>query len=131
MGWMLDESTETLEPVLATEDLTAGYRLISKGQPAGVQQIATGILGGREVLRLTFRAAIGEERSYDRIRIHGIPDVDTTIEGGINGDVATCAITVNAIRAVVRAEPGLRTMLDTPVPAWFGTRAAVPSRVIA
>jgi 2,4-diaminopentanoate dehydrogenase len=129
MGWTLDESTETLEPVLATEDLTAGYRPISRGHPAGVQQIATGILDGKEVLRLTFRAAVGEAKSYDRIRIHGTPDVDTTIDGGINGDVATCAITVNAIRAVVRAEPGLRTMLDTPVPAWFGTRAAVPAPV--
>jgi 2,4-diaminopentanoate dehydrogenase len=78
-------------------------------------------MGDKEVLRLTFRAAVGEEKSYDRIRIQGLPDVDTTIDGGINGDVATCAITVNAIRTVVRAEAGLRTMLDTPVPAWFAT----------
>jgi 2,4-diaminopentanoate dehydrogenase len=119
LGWELEETTETLEPVLAEEDIGTGYRAIAKGQPAGVQQIATGTLGGREVLRLTFRAAVGEARSYDRIRIRGLPDVDTTIDGGLNGDVATCAITVNAIRAVLRAEPGLRTMLDTPVPAWF------------
>jgi 2,4-diaminopentanoate dehydrogenase len=127
MGWELDDSMETLEPVLAAQDLTSGYRHIAQGQPAGVQQIATGSMGGREVLRLTFRAAVGEAKSYDRIRIRGLPDVDTTIDGGINGDVATCAITVNAIRAVIRAEPGLRSMLDTPVPAWFGSRVAVPA----
>lgn len=129
MGWELDEESETLEPVLATEDLTSGYRPIARGEPAGVEQVASGRLGGREVLRLTFRAAVGEPRSYDRIRIHGLPGVDTTIDGGVNGDVATCAITVNAIRAVVRAEPGLRTMLDTPVPAWFGARSEARTRM--
>lgn len=123
MGWVLDESRETLEPVLASHDIQTGYKPISRGQPAGVEQIATGIIDGREVLKLTFRAAVDEEKSYDRIRIRGVPDVDTTIDGGINGDVATCAITVNAIAAIVRTEPGLRTMLDTPVPAWFGRAA--------
>lgn len=122
MGWELDENTETLKPVLATRDITTGYTPIARGQPAGVEQIATGAIGGREVLKLTFRAAVDEEKSYDRIRIRGVPDVDTTIDGGINGDVATCAITVNAIAAIVKTEPGLRTMLDTPVPAWFGTQ---------
>lgn len=125
MGWELDEATETLEPVLAERDLTVGYRPIARGEPAGVQQTVVGLVDGREVLRLTFRAAVGEARSYDRIRIRGVPDVDTTIEGGVNGDVATCAITVNAIRSVVRSEAGLKTMLDAPVPAWFGRRAGV------
>jgi 2,4-diaminopentanoate dehydrogenase len=131
LGWELESTAETLEPVLAEEDIGSGYRAIARGQPAGVQQIATGMLGGREVLRLTFRAAVGEERSYDRIRIRGLPDVDTTVDGGINGDVATCAITVNAIRAVLRAEPGLRTMLDTPVPAWFADGPAARAEVAA
>jgi 2,4-diaminopentanoate dehydrogenase len=121
MGWELDAATETLEPVLAAHDLTIGYKPIAQGQPAGVQQIATGIMGDREVLRLTFRAAVGEEKSYDRIRVQGLPNVDTVIDGGVNGDVATCAITVNAIRSVLRAGAGLRTMLDVPVPAWFAT----------
>jgi 2,4-diaminopentanoate dehydrogenase len=131
MGWALDEATETLEPVLADRDTTVGYRPIAAGQPAGVQQIAVGRLGGKEVLRLTFRAAVGEERSYDRIRIIGVPTVDTTIEGGVNGDVATCAITVNAIRSVVRSDAGLKTMLDVPVPAWFGRRPVLRSAVTA
>jgi 2,4-diaminopentanoate dehydrogenase len=130
MGWELDESTETLEPVLASADITSGYKPIAMGQPAGVQQIATGILHGQEVLRLTFRAAIDEAKSYDRIRIRGTPNVDVTIDGGVNGDVATCAITVNAIRSIVKTEAGLKTMLDTPVPAWFGAMAAFTGRTL-
>lgn len=123
MGWALDGTSETLEPVLAATDIITGYTPIARGEPSGVQQIAVGILDGTEVVRLTFRAAVDEERSYDRIRIRGLPDVDMTIDGGINGDVATCAITVNAIRSIVKTEAGLKTMLDTPVPAWFGTGA--------
>jgi 2,4-diaminopentanoate dehydrogenase len=126
MGWELDEATETLEPVLAERDVRAHDLSINRGMPAGVEQIASGSVGGREVLRLTFRAAVGEPRSYDRIRIRGLPELDVTIDGGVNGDVATCAITVNAIRTVTRTGPGLKTMLDVPVPAWFGRAPARP-----
>jgi 2,4-diaminopentanoate dehydrogenase len=124
MGWELDETTETLGPVLAEHDITTGASPIAPGMAAGVEQVATGSIGGREVLRLTFRAAVGEPGSYDRIRIRGLPDLDMKIEGGVNGDVATCAITVNALRAVTRTAPGLKTMLDAPVPAWFSQARA-------
>jgi 2,4-diaminopentanoate dehydrogenase len=124
MGWELDETTETLEPVLAEHDITTGDGPITRGMAAGVEQVSTGSIEGREVLRLTFRAAVGEPGSYDRIRIRGLPDLDVTIDGGVNGDVATCAITVNAIRTVTRTTPGLRTMLDAPVPAWFSQARA-------
>jgi 2,4-diaminopentanoate dehydrogenase len=126
MGWALDTTSETIEPVLATADIASGYKTIAKGQLAGVEQVATGVTNGTEVVRLTFCAVVGQERSYDRIRIRGLPEVDITIDGGINGDVATCAITINAIRTIVKTESGLKTMLDAPVPAWFGTRAGVP-----
>ena len=35
-----------------------------------------------------------------------------TIKNGVNGDIATCAITMNAIPIVINAKPGLRTMAD-------------------
>ncbi|MGR3174402.1 MAG: hypothetical protein ACUZ8N_07355 [Candidatus Scalindua sp.] len=35
-----------------------------------------------------------------------------TIKDGINGDIATCAITVNAIPAVIKAPAGLKTMAN-------------------
>jgi 2,4-diaminopentanoate dehydrogenase len=119
IGWELEERSETLEPVLAAADLSSGYKPIRKGEPSGVEQIATGTIDGREVIRLCFRAAVGEESSYDRIAIAGDPGAEMTIKGGVNGDIATCAIATNAIRSVLRANPGLRTMLDVPVPSWF------------
>ncbi|NBC26371.1 MAG: dihydrodipicolinate reductase [Bacteroidetes bacterium] len=119
MNWTLDENRETLEPVLAKKKIGSGYRPIEKGQPAGVEQVGSGIVDGEEVIRLRFRASVGEERSYDRITINGVPDITTEVEGGVNGDTATCAITVNAVKSIDRCSPGLHTMLDIPVPAYF------------
>ncbi|MDX1591863.1 MAG: hypothetical protein R3283_07870, partial [Balneolaceae bacterium] len=90
-----------------------------EGEPCGVEQIGTGIMGGKEVIRLRFRAAVGEKQSYDRITIKGTPDLTTEIKGGLNGDTATCSITVNAIRSISKCTPGLKTMLDIPVPSFY------------
>ncbi len=125
MNWNLDSQSETLEPVLAATDLATGYKSISAGELAGVEQVATGSVGGEEKIRLCFRAAVGEEKPFDRILISGNPGAELIIPGGVNGDVATCAIIVNAIRAIQRTGPGLRTMVDVPVPAWSaGTELA-------
>ena len=112
LGWSLDRTTETLEPVVAREEITTGYAPITPGTACGVEQIGKGYVGKKVVIVLHFRAAVGEPKSYDRIEIAGEPPVRSTIEGGVNGDVATCAVTLNAIRPVLSATPGLRTMLD-------------------
>jgi 2,4-diaminopentanoate dehydrogenase len=79
-----------------------------------VEQIGRATCKGREVLKLHFRAAVGESESFDRVEIVGEPSFTTMIPGGVNGDIATCAITINAIRSIVTAAPGLRTMIDLP-----------------
>ena len=76
-------------------------------------------MGRKEVIRLEFRAAVGEKESFDSIEINGTPRITSTIPGGVNGDVATCAIIINAIRSIARVEPGLKTMLDLPAPTYF------------
>lgn len=119
MNWQLDKNIESLEPVLADRKITNGYKPIEKGMPAGVYQTGTGFVNGEEKIKLHFRAAVGEEKSYDRITVKGLPDLETEIKGGVNGDIATCAITVNAIRSITKCIPGLKTMLDIPVPSYF------------
>lgn len=119
MGWELDNVDETLEPILAENKIVNGYKPIEKGETAGVQQVATGFSNGKQLLKLVFRAAVDEPTSYDRINVKGLPDIGLNIDGGVNGDIATCAITVNATRAILSCKPGLNTMLDIPTPAWF------------
>jgi 4-hydroxy-tetrahydrodipicolinate reductase len=52
------------------------------------------------------------------VEITGEPTIRSTIAGGVNGDAATCAILLNAAASVVRASPGLKTMIDLPTVAY-------------
>ena len=112
IGWDLDKTEDVIEPVIATERKAAGDLTIEPGQAVGINQLGRGHMKDEEVITLVFRAAIGEPEAHDRVLIEGTPDIDMTIKGGINGDIATCAITVNAIPAVIEAPAGLRTMVD-------------------
>ena len=112
LGWRLDKTMESIEPVITDRALKTDYLAIEQGQVAGVYQIGTGTMGDRDVIRLVFRAAVGEPQSYDRIQLKGDPPLESIFNGGVAGDVATGAITVNAIPLVLRLPPGLRTMAD-------------------
>lgn len=118
LGWKLTKKTESLNPVIADREITTGYKAIGKGMACGVEQIGRGFVGKKEVITLHFRAAVGEEKSYDTIKINGEPMINSTIDGGVNGDIATCAITLNAIHSVLLSKPGLVTMADIPAVAF-------------
>lgn len=119
LHWKLDRVDEKIEPVYADADTESGDRIITKGKTLGLHQTARGYVNGKEVISLIFHAAVGTENPHDTVHISGNPDFQSTIPGGINGDVATSAIVVNAIRSVPKMKPGFRTMLEVPVPAWF------------
>jgi hypothetical protein len=119
MGWDLDQVTESIKPVIAEKKVTSGYMPIEEGVVRGVEQIGLGKIGENEVIRLTFRAAVGEPKSVDFVEITGEPSFKSVIDGGINGDIATCAITLNCARVLSKVEPGFKTMLDVPVAGWF------------
>jgi len=106
LGWTLDDYSEELEPVL--DD--------SGERARGTLQIGRGFVAGKERVTLYFRAAVGEQDPHDRIIIDANPAVDSTIRGGIHGDLATHNVVINSIPAVLTAQPGLRTMLDLATP---------------
>ncbi len=109
LGWELDELRETIEPVPG-EDGTA----------RGARQVVTACVAGREVLRLSVEMAMGAAEPRDELRIEGDPPVHAIIDGGVPGDIATAAVVINCIPAVVAHEPGLVTMLDLPAPRSVG-----------
>lgn len=115
----LDRVTETLDPVIASQSLVTDTMTIKKGDARGVEQISKGYQNGKCVVELHFKAAIGEERSYDKVTIKGTPSFSSEIEGGINGDIATCAITVNSIKSILKAPPGFHTMADIALPGFI------------
>ncbi|MCX5643247.1 MAG: dihydrodipicolinate reductase [Phycisphaerae bacterium] len=119
LGWQLDKVTESIEPVMAEQEVKSGYKPIAKGMVRGVYQIGRGFVANDEIITLTFRAAVGEPESYEEIRIEGEPAFSSRIAGGINGDLATCAVTLNVVRSILQVSPGLKTMADLPIPSWF------------
>jgi 4-hydroxy-tetrahydrodipicolinate reductase len=118
VGWKLDKADEAITPIIAERQVKTAGMVVEPGGVLGVQQIGRAIAGGQEVITMIFRAAIGEPGARDRIVIDGTPTIDTSIQGGVNGDVATCALLVNAIPAVLHARPGLRTMVDIEPPRF-------------
>lgn len=112
LGWTLDKTEDIIEPVIAEEDFNKNQISIKKGNILGVRQTGKGFKNNNEVIILNFVASIGQPFPEDKITIKGIPDIEMRIKDGINGDIATCAITANAVQYIINAKPGLRTMAD-------------------
>jgi 4-hydroxy-tetrahydrodipicolinate reductase len=115
LGWKLDKVDETLEPAIAPRDLNTEYLRIGAGMAAGIKQSARGYRNGDLAITLDLQMYVGAEQPRDHIVIDGTPPIDMTIAGGVAGDSATAAITVNAIPKVMAARPGLVTMHDVPI----------------
>lgn len=114
LGWVLDRTEDSVEPAVAETDINGDGWTVPAGHAAGVLQIGRGFLDDRKVLTLLFKAAVGQTDPQEHIHINGNPTFDMVIPGGINGDVATCAVITNAIPVLAAASPGLRTMVDLP-----------------
>jgi len=119
LGWTLDKTEDIIEPVLLDREREFPDVLVPKGYAAGVLQTGNGYIGDEVKVKLVFRAAVGEAESYDEIIVHGEPTLRSRIEGGVNGDVATCAISINACKTVLDAPAGLHTMATLPMVSNF------------
>ncbi len=119
MGWRLDKTEDIISPVIAKEEIKTEAMTIPEGYATGVRQIGNGYQNGELKIELVFQATVGEPESYDEVIIEGTPGIRSRIEGGVNGDVATCAITLNAIPQVLRSKAGLMTMVDIPPVSFF------------
>lgn len=124
LGFALEGWEETLEPVLAERELASDLGPIPAGFAAGVSQVAVGRSAGRDVVRLEFRAAIGEPEPLDRVRIDGDPPIELRVPGGIHGDRATSAVVANCLPALRSVAPGLHTMASLPLPHCSAPRGA-------
>ena len=118
LGKSLDRYESTVEPIVADRRIETSFFEVQPGQVRGLRQVARGYSGEIEFVTLTFIAALDGEKNADTIKITGKPSLEVTLTG-TNGDLATVAIAVNAIRRVIEAPPGLVTMRDLPlVTAW-------------
>lgn len=121
VGWELDRITDDIQPKLAAVTVSSEYLAVDPGYVCGIVQDGVGYRGRTPVVRLHMEAYLGAPESYDAVEIEGHPGISMKIAGGIHGDIATASIVVNSIPKVLSAKPGLRTMLDLPLPSYFGS----------
>jgi 4-hydroxy-tetrahydrodipicolinate reductase len=115
LGFELERWEETFEPILADEPIECDLGTVAPGHARGVHQVARGWAGGKQVVELVFRAAVGEEGARDRIAVEGDPPFELVIPGGVHGDLATASVALNSMRSLLAAEPGLHTMASLPL----------------
>jgi 4-hydroxy-tetrahydrodipicolinate reductase len=114
LGKKLVRFENTIEPVVAEKPVKTEFFDVRPGQARGLHQSGHASTDDGEFVSLTFRAALDEEPDGDTITIKGRPNLTVKLQG-TNGDLATVAMAVNAIRRTKEAAPGLVTMRDLPI----------------
>jgi 4-hydroxy-tetrahydrodipicolinate reductase len=121
LGWKLERIEESREPIVSSVRRAAPCVTVEPGQVVGCHHVAIGFVGGRPAITLEHPQQIRPEAegvvTEDAIEIHGRPDVRLAGSPEIPGGVATAALAVNLVPRVLSASPGLKTMLDLPLPA--------------
>ncbi len=120
LGWKIDRITDEIKPKIAAEAVTSEFMTVEAGQVCGLIQDGVGYRDGKPLIKLHMEAYLGAPESYDAVRVKGSPNINSKITGGVHGDVATASMVVNSIPLVLQVEPGLHTMLDMPLPHYFG-----------
>ena len=120
IGWKLERVTDDIQPKMADQPVASELLAVDPGYVAGIVQDGVGYVKGEPRIRLHLEAYLGAPESYDSVLVEGSPRIYSRIEGGVHGDIATAAMTVNSIAAVMTAPPGLRTMRDMRLPAFSG-----------
>ncbi len=126
MGLELDEITEAHEILLADEDVTIASGVVEAGTISGMRFEIKGVVDGEERVAVEHvtRLRDGDAPHWPqgegyRILVEGEPHVKVEVSvssdlGDHNhaGCLATAMHVVNAIPAVVAADPGVLTLLD-------------------
>jgi 4-hydroxy-tetrahydrodipicolinate reductase len=118
LGKKLVRFENNVEPVVAEKPVKTDHFDVQAGQARGLHQTGRAYTEDGEFVSLTFRAALDEEPDGDTITVKGRPDLAVKLQG-TNGDLATVAMAVNAIRRTKEAAPGLVTMRDLPIVTVF------------
>jgi 4-hydroxy-tetrahydrodipicolinate reductase len=114
LGKKLVSFENKVVPVIAETPVKTSHFDVQEGQVRGLHQTSTAHSEDGEFVSLTFRAALDEEPDGDTITIQGRPELTVNLQG-TNGDLATVAMAVNAIKNTKNAAPGVVTMRDLPI----------------
>lgn len=120
IGWNLEKVKQTREPIMSSVYRKSEYAEVEAGNVAGCRQCGYGYVNGKMKIEMEHPQQIlphlEGQSTGDYVSIKGIPNIDLQITPEIPGGIGTIAMCVNSIPHVINAKPGLKTMLDIPVP---------------
>ncbi len=120
IGWKLSDFNQTMEPIVTEVDRKSPYGFAKAGDVAGCAMKGYGYVGGELKIEMDHPQQIEPQlagvETGDYIIIKGTPNVNMANKPEIPGGIGTIAMCVNMIPHVINARPGLKTMIDLPVP---------------
>jgi len=121
LGWTIDRIEQSREPIVSEVERQSDFVKILPGMTAGCNHTATAYIGDKPVIRLIHPQQVhphlANVTTGDYIEIKGNPDIKLSGTPEIPGGIGTTALAVNMIPRVISAAPGLKSMIDLPVPA--------------
>ncbi|MGX8795556.1 2,4-diaminopentanoate dehydrogenase [Fusibacter sp. JL298sf-3] len=120
IGWPVGDIKQQMAPIVTTVDRKSPHGFAAAGNVAGVSMTGQGYVDGEVKIDMIHPQQIEPEMegtyTGDYITIKGTPEVNMSIKPEVEGGLGTIAMCVNMIPQVINADPGLKTMLDLPVP---------------
>ncbi len=120
LGKPINGFDQQMKPIVTTVDRKSKYGEALKGNIAGVNMTGQGLVDGEVFIDMKHPQQIEPEmegtNTGDYINIKGTPEIHMAITPEIDGGIGTIAMCVNMIPHVLNARPGLKTMIDLPVP---------------
>lgn len=121
LGWELDDKIPlSREAIVSSVYRKSPYAEVEPGEVAGCNMKGCGYVDRELKIKMLHPQQIEPEsegqETGDYIRIKGEPNINMSIKPEIPGGIGTIAMTVNMIPHVINSYPGLKTMIDLPVP---------------
>lgn len=120
LGWEVEKFEQQMRPIITNVDRKSPYGFAKAGNVAGVNMTGQGYVNGEAKIDMIHPQQIEPEmegtHTGDYIKIKGTPEVNMSITPEVQGGLGTIAMCVNMIPQVINADPGLKTMIDLPVP---------------
>lgn len=120
LKWNITKFDQTMSPIISKVQRKSSYGFVEKGNVAGVNMQGFGYTNDEIKIKMNHPQQIEPQlegvNTGDYIKIVGKPNVNMAITPEIDGGIGTIAICVNMIPHILNASPGLKTMIDLPVP---------------
>ena len=120
IGWKVDKFEQQMKPIVTTVDRKSPHGFAKAGDVAGVNMTGQGYVNGEVLIDMIHPQQIEPEMegtyTGDYVTIKGNPPINMANKPEVDGGLGTIAMCVNMIPQVINSVPGLKTMIDLPVP---------------